>query len=484
MIYFSAEFKRIIRLQGTCEDDCIEFATETFLSNPKRFSLSPSRIQTLVSKKVDIEINDPTIKDAINTLTEKDFANIDDNAIQLAQTTGVDSDVAFALAFESYAVGASQCREMLCSTQEDIFVGASLGNMFKDSDDIEWLDMELVSNYALDMEQSGGIDAAIAYGVALDTFLADPDAFRDKFGLNSAICEITEKDFVVSVTPDKNFARIAAASDDDYYGASLNRLFRLPKDFVGGDKDLNDIDLVTAYGEDLELNGGVDPAVAYGIALDAFIADPVAFRMKFGCSVVSMTPNTGRASAPATKMTQMSKAATLAAECNEVAMDAITLSASRHTSPAKTATTGPKKAATPLQASNSLPDLKDVAEIVLEKNVEDAGDIAEPRNMRAGRARKAVSSKKNAEAIEQVQKDIIDVHESTPSEPSRRRGRATFEQEDETQPQKKRSTRGKKAVEPVPELISKAKRGKAASVVKPPEVASDEEIALAILCDG
>lgn len=400
--------------------------------------MSPSRIYKLVSKKQTLELNEPAIDEAVNDLTEEDLANIDENAIQLSKTTGVDGDVAFALAFESFATGASQCRAML-TAKEDMHLGASLNNLFKSEDDIEWMDLELVTAYALDMEHSGGIDESIAYGVALDSYLADPALFRSKFATESPVN-------TNSSACDNKSSPVKDRTEDGFFGASLNRLFRLPAEFVGGDKELNDIDLVTAYGEELERNGGVDPAAAYGVALDAFIADPCAFRKQFGCSAAEPFPEV---------------------------VDQPT-----HDDPVPPPTPiGPNELPAHDRCSPAVQEVKAKASATRGRRaIEPAGVLerAEP----------------NVEVVQVMEKPSVE-KEATPVKSTRRRGRSNSEQED-MQPPAKRSTKAKKSSVDSTSTQSTAKssRGKKAAKVFPQveetivEVASDEEIALAILCDG
>jgi hypothetical protein len=60
-----------------------------------------------------------------------------------------------------------------------------------------------------------------------------------------------------------------------FAGASLQRMFRLP---AALDAAQEDCDLVDLYANELVAEALVDPAVAYGIALDSFVSDPEAFR--------------------------------------------------------------------------------------------------------------------------------------------------------------------------------------------------------------
>jgi hypothetical protein len=69
---------------------------------------------------------------------------------------------------------------------------------------------------------------------------------------------------------------------DVNYGASLRALFELPADYDGRGEEDSDEDLVTRYAEDLQDSACIDAAVAYGIALDTFLADPAEFRYQIG----------------------------------------------------------------------------------------------------------------------------------------------------------------------------------------------------------
>jgi hypothetical protein len=260
---------------GLDKEECQDIATEVFLSNPRRYSLSPSKIReaTSASKSYSVSQN-------MESISEEDTKNIGEATEFLKQSLRIEQEVAEALATESYLSGAEICIKDLQEESSSVAVddsmsyfGASLTKMFElpSEYDSERFDMDLVNNYAQDLEKHGGISVDLAYGVALDTFISNPAEFRRRFQKKSAIKKVADKKVKKMI------------SSDAYVGASLVNLFRLPANFSGGDVELNDIDLVNAYSEDLIINGGISDAIAYGLALDTFIADPVGFRKLFGC---------------------------------------------------------------------------------------------------------------------------------------------------------------------------------------------------------
>lgn len=238
--------------------------------------------------------------DVVNKLSEKDLENIDNYASLLTSTSGIDENQSYAVAFDAYVVGVEQCNsifapitvpsipEVVCSLspQQDIenpkdfdYYGASLSQLFRlptecgdDSDDID-----LVNAYGEELELKGGITAAVAYNVALDTFLADPVGFRNLFRRHN----VAKKNDILPHASNK----ISNEQPLDYFGASLSKLFDSAND---SDQEINDIKLVAAYAEDLEISGGISAPIAYGIALDVFLSDPVEFRIRFSPRNISV----------------------------------------------------------------------------------------------------------------------------------------------------------------------------------------------------
>ena len=70
-----------------------------------------------------------------------------------------------------------------------------------------------------------------------------------------------------------------SASEDAY---SLRDFFQLPPVYLDANDDSLDTELVENYAQELQQVAYVDAAIAYGIALDSFLADPVIFRHRIG----------------------------------------------------------------------------------------------------------------------------------------------------------------------------------------------------------
>ena len=96
------------------------------------------------------------------------------------------------------------------------YYGASLRSLFHMDDYTQSegeKDAELVTFYAAEMTKDGGIDSDVAYGVALDSFLSDPDVFRSQMRkLGAPLHLFTQGDNDTQV-PEQEEA--AAASTDD-----------------------------------------------------------------------------------------------------------------------------------------------------------------------------------------------------------------------------------------------------------------------------
>jgi len=57
-------------------------------------------------------------------------------------------------------------------------------------------------------------------------------------------------------------------------------LFKLPSDYASYDDGDRDAELVELYAREITANSIIDEGIAYGIALDSFLADPVTFRIQ------------------------------------------------------------------------------------------------------------------------------------------------------------------------------------------------------------
>jgi hypothetical protein len=258
--------------------DASEVAIAEFMKKPSRFSLSPNRIVENDEGCLTIENPQPVDAALLSNLSDDKLLELQDCAESISALTGIDMSTAEAVAVESFALGVCQCDQRTAIETSAVpvdaseYFGASLTKLFCLSEEFEDdsdRDYRLVSEYARDLQESGGIGSAAAYGTALDTFLADPIKFRSMFAQKKSINR-----------PQKANPRpIPEEREVLFLGASLNRLFQ---DNFGKTQDEKDFDLVSAFAEDLEQNGNVSSAIAYGVALDTFLADPIEFRARFG----------------------------------------------------------------------------------------------------------------------------------------------------------------------------------------------------------
>ena len=232
--------------------------------------------------------------DVVHKMSEKDLEHIDNYASLLTSATGMDDNQSYAMALDAYVIGVDQCNNLLAPTiipsimepapqqqaplatesviEELDYYGASLSQLFRLPAEFgdDGNDIDLVNAYGEELEVKGGIAASVAYGVALDTYLADPIGFRNMFRRQNVV----ESTAVAT----KLTSKASEEHSLDYYGASLCKLFDTANN---SDQDISDIRLVTAYAEDLEINGRISAAIAYGIALDVYLTDPADFRIRF-----------------------------------------------------------------------------------------------------------------------------------------------------------------------------------------------------------
>merc|ERR1719231_487821 len=72
---------------------------------------------------------------------------------------------------------------------ESAFYGASLTNLFKEKDEDD--DQALIAVYAEELQEAACIDLSVAYGIALDAYLADPVIFRERLNVKDTSVEDT-----------------------------------------------------------------------------------------------------------------------------------------------------------------------------------------------------------------------------------------------------------------------------------------------------
>lgn len=112
------------------------------------------------------------------------------------------------------------------------------------------------------------------FAVALDAYVRGIECAQT---LSTAMVDAEEEEVVLKES-DKIESIEAVAEDFP----CLAKLFILPASFVDATYTGFDEDLVELYAQEIMEAANVDEAVAYGVALDSFLADPVLFRNHIG----------------------------------------------------------------------------------------------------------------------------------------------------------------------------------------------------------
>lgn len=69
---------------------------------------------------------------------------------------------------------------------------------------------------------------------------------------------------------------------DMFVGKSLRDLFELPQEYLTAHDDGFDAHLVSVYAEDIIKFSNIDEVLAYDVALETFLSDPIIFRNRIG----------------------------------------------------------------------------------------------------------------------------------------------------------------------------------------------------------
>ena len=145
--------------------------------------------------------------DILSALTDEELDTVDVYARELATTSNLDTDEAYAMALDAYIQGieASKRFSQSCPTTPQAQTSTSTSLDRK-------RDMELVSIYAKELEENAYFSEYIAFGIALDTYLADPDGFRRNIsGTSSTACNQYSWDTCVSpMTPATQMENVEA----------------------------------------------------------------------------------------------------------------------------------------------------------------------------------------------------------------------------------------------------------------------------------
>jgi hypothetical protein len=189
----------------------------------------------------------------VNHLTDVDMEIIESYTQKLLTVTSpslMDEQDAFGIAMDAYVRGI----EYLLRNGEE---RALLVSEDKDIDETE---ERLVAN---DIDQSMDCDScAVDYLTTIEPANQSPTV-KEVRDLGDAATEYNENDCID-------------------YSSVLNDLFRLPSAFTDANYDGYDNQFIESYAEELSETAGVSSAVAYGIALDSYVSDPVKFRHYVG----------------------------------------------------------------------------------------------------------------------------------------------------------------------------------------------------------
>lgn len=110
------------------------------------------------------------------------------------------------------------------------------------------------------------------FAVALDAYVRGIECAQNLTSTAAATEEVAANECEKSEAPQ--------TANDDF--PCLSKLFTLPASFVDATYAGFDEDLVELYAQEIMEAANVDEAVAYGVALDSFLADPVLFRNHIG----------------------------------------------------------------------------------------------------------------------------------------------------------------------------------------------------------
>ena len=173
-------------------------AVDSFLQSPPTFIpqekvvnaiTTPSRQQDLIKTLEEAGARSSVTKktpitDVVAALLQPEMEMIDAYASKIQKSSDgcLDESESYAIAMDSFIRGSERAAggSVLPFPKDDTsgFFGASLTALFRENDDGDSADQEMVSAYAMELQVAACIDIAVAFGIALDTFLADPELFR------------------------------------------------------------------------------------------------------------------------------------------------------------------------------------------------------------------------------------------------------------------------------------------------------------------
>lgn len=137
-------------------------------------------------------------------------------------------------------------------------------------------EMQVIEDFADKISQiDSNIPAEESYLLATDAYFCGVEAYH-RYSIEKQAPVAEQQEIEVKSNEPIDFS----------YGASLRDLFKLPKEYISIYDDDYDMEMVENYAKDIVNCSGVSEDIAYGIALDTFLADPVYFRKNFGGTAV------------------------------------------------------------------------------------------------------------------------------------------------------------------------------------------------------
>eukprot|EP01041_Mallomonas_annulata_P008673 gene8673-17905_t len=213
-------------------------STLTPSDKSKRYRSRGSLLYSIEKKgtasHLDTDPETVSSEDIVESLTEEEMKVINVYADQI-ESLGTESVEAFAIAFDSYVRGIEKIYDTNTLTMTTTTAATATSPM------------DTTDNTAV-----------------YPTCEVKPASY-----ISHQICEIFDEDSDVCL-------RRASLS------GSLSKMFRLPKEFLTATDSDWDMEMVEIYAEDLQANAYIDSAVAHGIALDTYLADPIGFRIRVG----------------------------------------------------------------------------------------------------------------------------------------------------------------------------------------------------------
>ena len=203
-----------LEMEGNEASAAYETAVGAFLGNPIDFTPEETESIPVVEPSVETTVNPTTPKSSrksISTLqsslkkagassavksnvvanmTEQELDLIDAYATQIEVNSegAIDKNESYAVAMDSFIRGVEQT-DTIIPKDKSAFYGASLANLFKEEGEDD--DQALIASYAAELQDAACIDTAVAYGIALDTYLSDPIIFRERLKVKDESVEDT-----------------------------------------------------------------------------------------------------------------------------------------------------------------------------------------------------------------------------------------------------------------------------------------------------